>query len=321
MDETGTTRKVISLGKASYAIILPKEWVKSNQIEKGGEVLVFPQKNGQIIIQKPSSTRKRITLNAENFNEDSLDAAIQSTYQLNIDETVVNFPETGEFTEEINHITDLSKKLAGLNLSISGSNQVTISNLFNMMKIRISEVFDQLLAILALLIEQIARQEYDWDNTNQLAQMEGKYRLGVRLLIFALKNQHLQFEAGMNNIIQVLGSRVVLFALRSFILQIINLIPMLKSSDVPNLSEILIQAGDLTQKVVRSLSKPNIETIKEIQDAWTVLEGDVTKMEEINGFVREFFTSFRETLMTLKEVVVTRFIEGIEIIDEENEIT
>ena len=142
-----------------------------------------------------------------------LDAVIQSAYQLNIEETVVNFPENGEFEDEINHITDLSKSFAGLSLAISGPNQVIISNLFNMMKVHINEVFDQLLAILALLLDQIDRQDLDRDNANQMAQIEGKYRLGVRLLIFALKNQHLQFGAGMGNIIQVLGSRIALLAL------------------------------------------------------------------------------------------------------------
>ena len=316
-DVTGSTRKVISLGKASFAIILPKDWVKEQKIEKGSEVLLFPQKNGQIIVQKSRMPRTKVVLDAADFSDELLDAAIQSSYILNIDETIVRFPPPENLDDKMNHLAELSKKFAGMNLAISGTNEVTISNLVNMMKLRVNEIFDQLLAILWLLLEQIEREDYDRDNSSQMAQMEGKYRLGVRLLIFALRNQHLEFEAGMSDIIQVLGSRIALRALRSLILQVNNIIPYLKTAEIPNLPVVLKYFKKLTQQAVKCLYETEIYSIKQINDYWNELEPLTDKIEDQTGIIRNFFMTYYDIIGTFKEVSVTRHIEGLESLIEE----
>ena len=71
---------------------------------------------------------------------------------------------------------------------------------------------------------------------------------------------------------------------------------------------------------IRSLSNAKIETINEIQTTWTALEKDIVNYSDSNGVLAEFFAACRETVTTLKEIVVTRYIEGIESIYEEGQL-
>ncbi len=315
--QTGSTRKVISLGKASFAIILPKDWVVAQHIEKGSDVLLFPQRNGQIIVQKCQMPKTKVVLDASKFDEEMLDAAIQSSYVLNVDETIVKFPDSDNLNDKMNHLADVSKKFAGMNLAISGSHEVIISNLVNMLKLKVNDIFDQLLSILWLLLDQIEQKDFTRDNSSQMAQMEGKYRLGVRLLIFALKNQHLEFEAGMSDIIQVLGSRVALRAMRSLIVQLNNIIPYLRTVEIPNLPVILKYYRKLSQQAVKCLHETEIYSITQITDFWNELQAQVEKIDDPAGTVRNFFNNYFEIIRTLKEVAVTRHVERLEEILED----
>ncbi len=327
---SGSSRKVISLGKASYAIILPKEWVVAQHIEKGSDVLLFPQRNGQIIIQKTQAPKTKVVLDASKFDEELLDAAIQSTYILNIDKTVIKFAEKDNLDDKMNHLADVSKKFAGMNLANlpldtkedsrskeTIRKEVVISNIVDMLKLKVNDIFDELLSILSLLIEQIERQDFTRDNSSQMAQMEGKYRLGVRLLIFALRNQHLEFEAGMSDIIQVLGSRVALRAMRSMIVQLNNIIPYLKTAEVPNLPVCMKYYRKLSQQAVKCLHETEIFSITQITEFWNELKAQVNKINDPAGTVRNYFENYFEIIRSFKEVAVTRHVERLEEILEE----
>ena len=309
---SGSSRKVISLGKASYAIILPKEWVMTQHIKKGSSILLFPQRNGQIIIQTSHTPKRRVILDAEKFDEEMLEAAIQSAYILNVDETIVKFRDSGNLQDKMNHLVEISKKFAGMNLTFSGTYEVVITNLVNMQKLKVKDIFDQMLSILFLLLDQIDQKDYSRDNSSHMVQMEAKYRLGVRLLIFALHNQHLEFEVGMNDIIQVLGSRIALRAMRSLIVQLNNIIPYLKTVEIPNLSLIFKYYRKLTQQVVKCLYETEIYSITQISEFWNELKTQVDKIDDRAGTVRNFFNNYFEIIRTFKEVVVTRHVERLE---------
>src|SRR5271157_2381242 len=261
--------------------------------------------------------RTKVVLDAADFSDELLDAAIQSSYILNIDETIVRFPPPENLDDKMNHLAELSKKFAGMNLAISGTNEVTLSNLFNMMKLRVKDIFDQLLAILWLLVDQIERQDFDRDNASQMIQMEGKYRLGVRLLIFALRNQHLEFEAGLSDIVQVLGSRVALRSLRSLILLVNNLIPYLKDADIPKLPVIVKNFRKLTEYAVKCLFNSELSSIKQMLEYEHDLNSLTENLDNSTDILRNFFIAYFDIIASFKEVVVTRYIENLEILEEE----
>ncbi len=312
-----TTRKVIALGKASFAIILPKEWVVHQHINKGSEVVLFPQQNGQIIIQKSRTTKTRMVLDSGSLGEDLFDAAIQSTFFLNVDETVAKYSKEDALIDKINHLWEVSKNFNGMDLAVSGPHEVTMTCLVDTLHLNIIEIFDQMLSSCGLLLAQIGQNEFDRDNRNAIAQMEEKYHLGVRLLIFALRNQNIGLQVGMRDIIQVLGYRVALLAMRSIILQLNDIIPYLKSAGIPDLSLFMDLCTKLTQQAVQCLRETDVSSIQQLTGLWSELKVQVSKIGDAAGTARNFFNNYLEMIHAFEEVATTRYVESLEVPCEE----
>ncbi len=313
-------RKVIGVGKDSLALILPKEWAVDQKIRRGSKVILFAQKNGQLLVQNFSSARTKVVIDAGEYQGPLLDAAILSSYILNTDEIVIQFPLPADASANMNYLADLSQAFIGMNLTASGPSQVTFRNLADMTKLQITDIFDQLLEILWFLLDQIERRDFGGNTGHQVCQMEIKYRLGVRLLIFVLRNLYLQFETGMSNIIQVLGYRIALQALRVLILQVSHLIPFLKGVDIPDLQVYFTPLRTLTQQAVRTLYASDVAAIKQINASRLELEALASKMEDATGILKAFFATFFDLLGTFREVAMTRCVEHLEITSNEEPI-
>jgi hypothetical protein len=311
------TRKVIALGSASFAVILPKEWVVDQHIEKGSDVLLFLQQNGQIIIQRSRQTKTRVVLDAGTLGDKFLDIAIQGSFILDVDETVAKFSEEDLLIDKINYLWDISKKFNGIDLAVSGPHAVTMNNLVNMGHLNINEILDQLLSICWLLLAQFEQKVIDKDNRCAIAQMEEKYYLGVRLLTFALHNQHLGSQTGMRDIIQVLGHRVVLLAMRSIIVQLHDVIPFLKSAEIPDLAIMLELFFKITKHAVQCLRETDIYLIEQFTEYWKALKVHVDKIEPAAGTIQNFFNNFLDLISSFKDIAITRYVDDLKIPCEE----
>lgn len=54
-------RKLITLGKSSYAITLPKDWVTRNQLEKGDMISVVVQRDGSLGVNPSQDVEEDVT--------------------------------------------------------------------------------------------------------------------------------------------------------------------------------------------------------------------------------------------------------------------
>ncbi|HME55888.1 MAG TPA: AbrB/MazE/SpoVT family DNA-binding domain-containing protein [Candidatus Lokiarchaeia archaeon] len=307
------SRKIITVGRNSLAIILPKEWVDACQIEKGSEILLHQLRSGQILLQKSPISRYKVELEAGQFDQDILDATIQSAYFLNIDEIVLKFPEMANLPEQIDHVGGISKKFPGMNLAITGPHEVTLNSLTNMSQLKIHDIFNQMLAILWLLLDHIKESGSEYDNTFQLFQMESEYSLGVRMLVSALRNYPLvEFEEGTINIIQVLGSRIALRALRSLILQVKNFTPYLKAAEIPDLQVLLGDFHSMVQIAIQCLFEPSFALLQQLSEYWANLEHSADEIQDASGTMHSFIGNVLDIIQTFKEVSITRYVEWLE---------
>ncbi len=198
-------------------------------------------------MQKLTMPRTKVTLDLGTREGELLDAAILGTYLLNIDEITIHFPDPGDGCANMNHFAEVSQKFIGMSLASSGPTQVTIRNLSNVTKLRIIDIFHQMVEIFLIFFEQIEHRDFAGNNTHQLLQMENRYRMGVHLLIFIIRNQYLKFETGGPSNIQVLEYSIALQALRLIILQVHNLVPFVKGLDLLGLHLCFKSLRDITQ--------------------------------------------------------------------------
>lgn len=76
-------RKLIKLGNSSFAIALPKDWIEESGLNKGDEVFVERNANGEIIISpefKKANSGSRVEINTSNLGEDFLKKEIRAAF-------------------------------------------------------------------------------------------------------------------------------------------------------------------------------------------------------------------------------------------------
>ena len=75
-------RKLIKLGNSSFAIALPKGWIDKSGLKKGDNIFLEENSNGEIIVlpSPKEKNNKKITLNVENKDFDSIKKEIRATY-------------------------------------------------------------------------------------------------------------------------------------------------------------------------------------------------------------------------------------------------
>lgn len=320
LDTSGVERKAIGVGKDSLALILPRTWILDQKIQKGSKFLLFPQKKNLFVMQKLPMPRTKVTLDLGTREGELLDAAILGSYLLNIDEITIHFPDPGDTHANMNHFADLSQKFIGMSLASSGPTLVTIRNLSDVTKLRITGIFHQMVEILLIFFEQIEHRDFTGNNTHQLLQMENQYRMGVRLLTFIIRNQYLKFETGGSSHIQVLGYSIALQALRLIIFQVHNLVPFLKGLDLPGLHLCFKSLRDITQKAVSSLDASDLSSIRLFNESKRDLEEQASKIEDSTGILTNFFATYFILLTTFMEVAMTRYIENLVVSNEEKDI-
>src|SRR3989338_5105243 len=101
-------RKLISFGRNSYVLSMPKPWVVKNRLKKGDLISVVDNGNELSISlnnnQSAQAEPKEITINAKNKNIDIIRAEIVSAYLNNYDTVSIFSNNLGNDAVEIKNI-------------------------------------------------------------------------------------------------------------------------------------------------------------------------------------------------------------------------
>ncbi|MHA1731462.1 MAG: AbrB/MazE/SpoVT family DNA-binding domain-containing protein [Promethearchaeota archaeon] len=309
-------RKVISLGKASYAIILPKDWIVENDVKKSDELFVYAQKDGRITIQKHLNPRTSVTIDdADILSEEVLRFAVQSSYILNVDDVVLRASSQESFSPLLDRITRMARKFQGLSTSFS-EREVVLNCLLEMKTINIPKIFEEIYQIFKLILSHI-KAGHHVDLSNQIDDMERKYILGVRYLIYSLQHQHEIGGAGsggLDHLIQTLGYRLCLKVVRNLTLSTHILHNLLKGEKIPEFQDTLGPVLEITRESIDLTLNPDIEKLKVVEAEFNDLEPNLDAIEvahtEYHEAVLNFIEVFRDSVRTLLHTAMSRYIES-----------
>ena len=81
-------RKLISFGKSSYIVTLPKEWISRNNLKKGSALSIESDRNSVTIstnLGEKESEKKSMAINIDNKSMDEIRTEIVTAYLTNYD--------------------------------------------------------------------------------------------------------------------------------------------------------------------------------------------------------------------------------------------
>lgn len=128
-------RKLISFGKGSYVISLPKYWIEKNNIKKGSILSLEPNANSLLVsttLVEHEDERKTITISGDDKPMEELETEIVSAYLTNYDIIEIVSKKLKNIDEEVKKVI---MNLAGLEILEQTSTKLTAKYLLNIKEI------------------------------------------------------------------------------------------------------------------------------------------------------------------------------------------
>lgn len=193
-------RKLISFGKGSYIISMPKPWVEKNNLKKGD--LISISDDGFELVLSASQQEKKldareIDIEAKNKDIEFLKVEIVSSY-LNGYDTINILFENG--TKEIPKIKDIIRNLSGLEIMEQTSTRIVAKNLININEISIHNIIRRMDIITRAMMEDSilsCRGQCNYDSIHgRDIDVNRLYFLSYRVIKNAIKNPRIAKSLG-----------------------------------------------------------------------------------------------------------------------------
>lgn len=266
-------RKLISFGKGSYIISMPKTWIEKNNLKKG-DLISVSDDGFELTLsanqQEKKLDAKEINIDAKSKDLEFLKAEIVSSY-LNCYDTINILFDSS--SREAPKIKDIIRNLSGLEIMEQTSTRIVAKNLINITEISIKNIIRRMDIISRAMMEDsilCCRKQCNYDSIHHRdVDVNRLYFLGYRVIKNAMKNP---------NIAKLLGTEP--WQLHSDFFMILR----------------LEKIADRQKRIARYLSSANLDraTLAEIDRIYT----DIA--ESYNDVMKSFYNQDKETAINVE---------------------
>ncbi|MEM3562801.1 MAG: phosphate uptake regulator PhoU [Candidatus Jordarchaeaceae archaeon] len=200
-DENLEFRKIQTLGKSSYVISLPKDWIDKNKIKRGDKLAVYKSPEGSLeisYVNQKASLRGVIPEVTEvvidDLSKDELEAVIIGNYLMGYDNFKLITRRNYIDSTQRKVITNTLNALSGFQIVSESPKVVEIKNLFEQSSFNVKEVARRLGLLISLMLKDLVQAlkeknlEALSDIIAQDEEIDSLYLLMRRLLIMGSRN-------------------------------------------------------------------------------------------------------------------------------------
>lgn len=193
-------RKLISFGKGSYIISMPKNWIEKNNLKKG-DLISVSDDGFELVLsagqQEQKSDIKEINIDSTGKNMDYLKTEIVSSYLNGYDTINILFDSSNS---DIPKIKDIIRNLSGLEIMEQTSTRIVAKNLININDIAIGNIIRRMDIITRAMMEDsilCCRGNCNYESIHQRdVDVNRLYFLSYRVIKNASKNPRVAKSLG-----------------------------------------------------------------------------------------------------------------------------
>lgn len=146
-------RKLISFGKSSFVVSLPKQWVIKQKLKKG-DLIYFDEENNNLLLQpKPSDEaekEKEVTINTDEKDLRRIQREIISSYIKNYKTISLVGNKVKDNAEDIQGFI---QKLVALEIIEQDSKKIVVKDFLNINDIKVDQIIRKMDVITRVMIE------------------------------------------------------------------------------------------------------------------------------------------------------------------------
>lgn len=195
-------RKLISFGKGSYIMSMPKSWIQKNNLKKG-DLISVSDIGSELVLsanqQEQKSDAKEISIDAKSKGIDFLKAEIVSSYLNGYDTINILFENN---SKDVPRIKEIIRNLSGLEIMEQTSTRIVAKNLINVNEISINNIIRRMDIITRAMMEDAilcCRGHCNYDSIHHRdVDVNRLYFLCYRVIKNAIKNPRIAKSLGID---------------------------------------------------------------------------------------------------------------------------
>ncbi len=184
-------RKLISFGKSSFVISLPKSWIVQNKVKKGD--LIYLEENGpNLLLSRSESVKnneeKKITINVDGKSLLLITREVNSAYILN--NRIITL-KGKEIKNNIKELQSVIQNLIALEIMEQSSDSITAKDFLNMKKVSVDELIRKMDVVTKTMLNECKDIfiEDNYKNTNERDKDVNRlYFLLYRIVLYNIEN-------------------------------------------------------------------------------------------------------------------------------------
>ena len=210
-------RKLISFGKSSYVVSLPKSWVRQNKLNKG-DLIYFEEKDTALILgakEQDSTEDRTCTITTDEKPLTQLRRELNAAYIENYREIIFKGKDLKEKSEQI---LPFVRDLIALEVLELDSSKIVTRDFLNMEKVSIIQLVKKMDIILRSMLKDCAQSFTEKNAENILLRDQDVNRLSFllyRVIRYGMRNQSRIFKNYSLAPIDLLNSYWVTFHLEA----------------------------------------------------------------------------------------------------------
>lgn len=155
------TRKVQRAGESSGMVSIPREWLETNDVEKGDVVRVFLVEGSVVVTPSDRAESAVERLQVDNLHRDHVSRAIVTRYVRGYDEIVLE--KAGTESSRQAHIYDVVNRLTGLEIVSEDGSELRLRNLLAHGEMSTKDVVGRMHTLAELMLEDAVTAVVDAD--------------------------------------------------------------------------------------------------------------------------------------------------------------
>ncbi len=184
-------RKLISFGKNSFVVSLPKNWVRQNKLVKGD--LIYMEESGPALIvsgkeNKETNQEKEITINIDGKDDSRIQREIKAAYVLNYRSITI---KGADVKKKIKLIQSTFQSLIALEVLEQTADTIVAKDFLNMQKVSVKELIHKMDVVTRAMLREACESftEETYVNLNERdADVNRLYFLLHRAVLYNLEN-------------------------------------------------------------------------------------------------------------------------------------
>ena len=293
-------RKIISFGKSSFVVSLPKSWVVQNKLQKG-DVVYFEEDNNNLVLQPRRETtgdeEKEIVIDVDGKTTPWLTREICTAYVQNYRKIVLRGKEV---KNKVKELQSLIQGMIALEIMEQTSDTIIAKDFLNMDKVSLNELVRKMDIVTRTMFKECCQifTEDTYESLNERDRDVNRlYFLLYRAVLYNLDNptkSMKNFSLRAVDLLKLKMTGMYLEIIADEVRRVARYVRMLKISPAErkNIEVFLERVNDNFLQTMKSYYNKDIklalelaEVKKNLEEELDVWEKDVAKINHLNQVI------------------------------------